>query len=96
METLSYHVIHTYLIVQGNCDICKDRIEKAALSVNGVCFANWNISDGKLSLTFDPHKTDMDEISLAITHIGHDTNLHKASHDVQGQMQDCCKPVKKE
>lgn len=96
METLSYHIIHTQLIVSGNCEICKDRIEKAALSVNGVSFANWNISDGKFSLTFDPRRTDLNDISLAITRIGHKTNLHKTSQDIQSQMPECCKPVKGE
>lgn len=96
METLSYHIIHTQLIVSGNCEICKDRIEKAALSVNGVSFACWNVSDEKLSLTFDPRRTDLNDISLVITRIGHSTNLHKASQDIQSQMPECCKPVKEE
>lgn len=94
MEPLSYNIIHTHLIISGNCETCKERIEKAALSVSGVGFANWNISDGRLSLTFDPRKTTLDEISLAVTKAGHDTNLHKAARDVQSQMPDCCRPAK--
>ena len=29
--------------VDGNCEMCKQRIEKAAKSINGVSFAKWNI-----------------------------------------------------
>lgn len=94
MEPLNYHIIHTMLIVSGNCDICKERIERAALSVAGVDSASWNISDGRLSLTFDPRKTTLDEISLAVAKAGHDTNLHRADRALQNQMPDCCKPAK--
>lgn len=91
MEPLSYNIIHTFLVVRGNCEICKERIEKAALSVKGVSFASWSILDGKLYLTFNAALTHLDEISGAIAAAGHDTNLHKANRDALGQMQDCCK-----
>ena len=94
MEPLDYHLIHTFLIVSGNCEACKERIEKAALSIAGMYSASWNISEGRLSLTFDPRKTALDQISLIIAKTGHDTNLHKADRDVQSQMPDCCKPAK--
>lgn len=94
MEPLNYHIIHTILIVSGNCEFCKERIERAALSVTGVDSASWNISNGGLSLTFDPRRTTLDEISLSVAKAGHDTNLHKAVLDVQSQMPDCCKPTK--
>lgn len=94
MEPLNYHIIHTKLIVNGNCEICKERIERAALSVAGVDSASWNISDGRLSLTFDPRKTDLDLISQAVSKAGHGTNLHRAVRDVQCQMPDCCRPTK--
>lgn len=83
MEPLNYHIIHTYLSVSGISKICKERIEKAALSVGGVSFANWNILDNKLFLTFDPHKTDLNRISQAVAKAGYDTNLHKAIRNLQ-------------
>lgn len=83
MEPLNYHIIHTYLNVNGTSKICKERIEKAALSVSGVSFANWNVLDNKLFLTFDPHKTDLNRISQAVAKAGYDTNLHKARWNLQ-------------
>lgn len=95
MKPLSYHIRHTFLIVGGNCEICKERIEKAALSVNGVSLASWSLLDGRLYLTFDPSLTLLEEISIAVAMAGHDTNLHKADQRVQDQMPDCCKSARK-
>ena len=39
---------HAMLGVQGNCDMCKARIEKAALGVKGVSSAMWEAKDQKL------------------------------------------------
>ena len=32
--------------VEGNCSMCKKRIEKAALSLKGVKYAKWNKKSG--------------------------------------------------
>ena len=40
--------------VNGNCDMCKKRIEKAAFSVKGVKSADWHIDDHILHLIIDP------------------------------------------
>lgn len=91
MEPLAPNTIHTFLIVRGNCEICKERIEKAALSVGGVSLASWNILDNKLYLAFDTTRTHLDEISVAVAKSGHDTNLHKAGQSTREQMPQCCK-----
>ena len=46
--------------VYGNCGMCETRIEKAALSVNGVSKADWNKETEKLAVVFDGAKTDVD------------------------------------
>lgn len=96
METTNFdpYFIEGYLIVDANCQICQERIEKAALSVNGVCSAHWNIADGKLDLLFDSSLTDLNKISIAIAQVGHETNLHKANKESQDKMEDCCKHIK--
>lgn len=86
--------IEGHLMVDANCRICQERIEKAALSVNGVCSANWRIADGKLELLFDSSLTNLDKISIAIAQVGHATNLHKANKDSLDKMEDCCKTIK--
>ena len=39
--------------VEGNCEMCKKTIEKAALSVRGVKMALWDIPSNKLSLLYN-------------------------------------------
>ena len=82
------------LIVDANCQICQERIEKAALLVNGVYSAHWRIADGKLDLLFDSSLTSLNQISMAIAQVGHTTNLHKANKESLDKMEDCCKSIK--
>ena len=77
--------------VQGLCEICKSRIEKAAKSVNGVILATWNEKSKQLQLNFDPTKTSINEISKAIANAGHDTNKYKAPNAVYDALPSCCK-----
>ena len=69
---------HAMLAVQGLCEMCKDRIEKAAKSVSGVTSASWDIKTKQLHLNFDPVKTSADAIAKAIAKAGHDTDKYKA------------------
>lgn len=82
---------HAMLGVQGNCEMCKERIEKAAKDVKGVTSATWDIDKKELHLNFDPHQTDLGAISKAIAKAGHDTDKDKADQAVYQALPDCCK-----
>jgi Cu(I)/Ag(I) efflux system membrane fusion protein len=82
---------HILLIVQGLCEMCKERIEKTAKSVNGVSSASWDSNTLQLHLNFDPAKTNEDEIGKAIAKAGHDTDKYKADHSVYDALPECCK-----
>lgn len=43
--------------VKGSCDMCKERIEKAAKGVNGVLSAHWDKDTQMIHLQYDPQKT---------------------------------------
>jgi len=77
--------------VNGDCGMCKTRIEKAAKSVDGVSKADWNKETKVLDLTFDDAKTDLKKVETAIAKVGHDTPLVKASDDVYKALPGCCK-----
>jgi Cu(I)/Ag(I) efflux system membrane fusion protein len=47
------HEEHAMLNVKGECEMCKDRIEKAAKGVEGVSFASWEIEKQVLHLNSD-------------------------------------------
>ena len=72
------HEEHAMLNVNGKCEMCKDRIEKAAKEVEGVSFASWEMEKQVLHLNYDPEKTSPDNIAKAVAKAGHDTDKFKA------------------
>jgi membrane fusion protein, copper/silver efflux system len=76
--------------VSGNCELCKERIEKAALSVNGVSKAKWDVNKKNLDIIFDKGKTDVMTVHKAIAKVGHDTDMIKADDNVYALLPECC------
>jgi len=81
---------HTMFGVSGNCDLCKNRIEKAAKSVNGVASAEWTVEKKQVHVQFDPSKTNADAIQQAIAKVGHDTEKFKAPDEAYKKLPECC------
>jgi Cu(I)/Ag(I) efflux system membrane fusion protein len=79
------------LLVQGLCEMCKDRIEKTALSVSGVSSAIWDIKTKQLYLHYDSGKTSPDAVAKAIAKVGHDTEKYKADDTVYNALPECCR-----
>ena len=77
--------------VNGNCEQCKKRIEKAAFTVGGVKSANWNIETHELSLILNEEKATLLDVKKATAKVGHDTDEVKASDDVYQNLHSCCK-----
>ena len=77
--------------VDGKCDMCKTRIEKAALQVKGVKYASWDIPTHQLSLIINERKTDAMKVKTAIVAVGHDTKELKASQEAYDKIHPCCK-----
>lgn len=76
--------------VSGNCGMCETRIEKAALSVNGVESADWDKETGSLEVEY-AGKANADKIQKAIATAGHDTELYTANDKVYNKLPGCCK-----
>jgi cation transport ATPase len=77
--------------VNGNCEQCKKRIEKAAFGVPGVKTANWDISSHQLTVILNEEKTSPADLNLAIAKVGHDTKEVKASQADYDNLHTCCK-----
>lgn len=90
-QTATQTAKHVMLKVQGNCDMCKVRIEKAATGVKGVSSAMWDSKKKELHLNYDSAKTTLETISKAIAKAGHDTEKHKADNKVYDALPNCCK-----
>lgn len=79
------------LEVDGVCMMCKDRIEKAAITTKGVKSAIWNVETHELKLIFDERKTNVETITKNIVAVGHDTKVLKATDEAYNSVHPCCK-----
>lgn len=82
---------HAMINVQGLCEMCKERIEKAAKGVSGVSFATWDQKTKQLHLNFDASRTSVDAISKAVAKAGHDTDKYKTDRVTYDALPACCK-----
>jgi len=77
--------------VSGNCEMCKDRIETAAKSLEGVSSANWDVDTKIIQVSFNRDMTSLDKIHKAIASAGHDTEKESAPQEVYNNLPACCK-----
>ena len=89
-ETLGGQLKTVSFKVSGNCEMCKERIEKVAKSVVGVGSANWNVADKQITVKFGQGKTSKEAIQKAIAMAGHDNEKFKAPDDVYNKLPECC------
>ncbi len=76
--------------VAGNCEMCKARIEKAAMEHQGVLSASWNKDTKILEVGYDEKATSLEAIEKAIAKIGHDTEHHRAHAEAYENLPGCC------
>lgn len=76
--------------VKGNCDMCKERIEKAA-KISGVTKAEWSTKTQLLAITYDPKKTSSEAVLKKVAAAGHDNEKAKAEDKAYNSLPECCK-----
>jgi len=81
---------HDTFHVNGNCEMCKSTIEKAAKGIEGVEMADWNINSKQMHVSYNDDKVKLGEIHLAIADAGYDTEKEKASKEAYGNLPACC------
>jgi Cu(I)/Ag(I) efflux system membrane fusion protein len=77
--------------VSGNCESCKERIEKAALAVSGVKSAVWTIDTKMLDISYNEGSTTLETVRKAIAKAGHDNGVYKSDNETYNHLPDCCK-----
>lgn len=77
--------------VNGDCEQCQKRIQKAAFSVHGVKSADWSIATHQLTLILNEEKCTSSEVKKAIAKVGHDTDEVKATKEDYDNLHSCCK-----
>lgn len=76
--------------VNGNCGMCQKRIQKAALSVEGVKSAVWDIPTHQLTLIINEEKCSVKDVKKAIAKVGHDTDEFKTTKEDYEKLHTCC------
>lgn len=76
--------------VSGNCEMCKARIETAAMEQDGVFSASWDKNTKILELEYDQSTTSPEAVEKAIARIGHDTEHHRAHKEAYDNLPGCC------
>lgn len=76
--------------VYGNCGMCKKRIE-GALKKPGIKSASWDVDSKMITVTFDPHSMNANDVQKIVAEAGHDTEKVKASDKTYDALMGCCK-----
>ena len=78
------------LLVYGNCEMCKHRIEAAALSTDGVKKALWNMDTQTLELDLVKSETSLKKVAKSIALSGHDSKEEIAKSEIYEELPLCC------
>ena len=75
--------------VDGNCGMCKKRIENAAY-IKGVKRADWDKESHSLTVVYRPSKTSPEAIQQSIAKAGHSTEKVEATETDYKKLPECC------
>jgi hypothetical protein len=78
------------LKVYGNCEMCKEKIEKAGTQ-KSVSKVIWNEETGMAIITYDAKKTTTDAILKKIALVGYDSEKFFAADAIYKKLPGCCK-----
>lgn len=81
--------------VNGNCEQCKKRIEKAAFSVAGVKSAVWDVDSHVLRIILNEEKSSAKQVKEALAKVGHDSDEIRATQESYDSLHHCCKYERK-
>jgi cation transport ATPase len=76
--------------VNGNCDMCQSRIQKAAFSVQGVKSATWSVETHQLNLILNEEKATILDVKKAVAKAGYDTDEVKSTSENYTKLPGCC------
>ena len=76
--------------VRGNCSMCKKTIETAALSIEGVLKATWDINKKSIEVALDESSPEIIQIHNAIAASGYDTDQVSGDLTAYEKLPLCC------
>jgi len=87
----STSVVEETFKVEGVCDMCKKRIESAALRTKGVKLAEWDKKTQDLKVVYNSNKTSEEAIKQAVADHGHETATIPADTSAYQNLPACCR-----
>lgn len=73
------------------CGSCKSRIEQNMTYVKGVKAVSVDLATKEIAITYNPKKTSVDALKIAITKIGYDADDLLADAEAYEKLPACCK-----
>lgn len=83
--------IQIKIATSAQCEMCKERIEKALAYEKGVKKSNLDLITKELTVVYNPGKTDPDKIRLAVSKTGYDADQVPAESKAYKALPPCCK-----
>jgi mercuric ion binding protein len=74
----------------GNCKMCKKTIETAALSLDGVHKAVWDVQTKQIDLVYDDQLVEIMTIHNTIANSGYSTELVDLNKEAYDNLPMCC------
>ena len=75
----------------AQCDMCKERIEKALATQKGIKSAKLDVDTQTATVVYNGNQTTPDKIREAITAVGYDADDKKANTLAYKKLPGCCK-----
>jgi copper chaperone CopZ len=90
-ETIDEYQTATISLETMKCQMCASFVQHAAKKVDGVSEMDVDLERKVGTVRFDPEKTSLDIIELAIANAGYNANETKRDEEVYATLPDCCK-----
>jgi periplasmic mercuric ion binding protein len=79
------------ILTSAQCDMCKERIEKAINKLSGIISADLNYETKYLTVEFNPEETSDADIRKTLNRTGYDADSTKAEMRAYNKLPKCCK-----
>lgn len=78
------------ILTSAVCGMCKTTLEKAMAYEKGVKAAELDVEAKMLTIVYQPEKTSVEKLRLAISRAGYDADSLKADSRAHDRLPDCC------
>ena len=78
------------IMINGNCEMCEETIEKAALQ-EGISSADWDMETRHATITYDTTRTTLNAVLKRIADAGYDNRGFIAPDSAYNELPECCR-----